>query len=83
MQAGSGAILETDLFPVRTSWLLHFQTENLPGLALGKNLEGTAAHFAIRGEPLLLDAGINRQVELLAAERALNGSRNFHNVKRD
>jgi uncharacterized phosphosugar-binding protein len=58
--------------------LCHLQTHNFPGLALGNHLEWPAAHFAIGGEPLRRDAGVDDQFKALAAERALDGMRYFH-----
>jgi hypothetical protein len=54
------------------------QAQNFTRLALDRDLERTAADFAIRREPLTADARINHDRARLAAERTGNRFTNFH-----
>ena len=54
------------------------QGENRAGLALGDHFKWPAANFAVGGESLRGDAGVDDQSDALAAERALNCLRNLH-----
>jgi hypothetical protein len=56
----------------------HVQAQNFPGLAFHGDLEWAAADFAIRGELLRSDAGVQGDVERLATEWALDSRRGFH-----
>ena len=60
------------------SILGHVQAENLARLAFGHNFQRPAAHFAVGCQPLALHARVHDHVKFLAAERALDGSGNFH-----
>ncbi|HEX4646864.1 MAG TPA: hypothetical protein VH598_14770 [Verrucomicrobiae bacterium] len=57
---------------------LHVQAQDFSRFALDDDFEGAAADFAIGGEALGGDAGVNGQVKGLAAERALKGLGNLH-----
>jgi hypothetical protein len=54
------------------------QILDLSRLALDTDFKWTAADFAICDELLARNAGVNEQLESLAAERALNGFGNLH-----
>jgi hypothetical protein len=56
------------------------QAQNLTRFAFGDDLKGTATDFAIGYETLGGDTGVHGDLEGLAAERALNGTRRFHVV---
>jgi hypothetical protein len=57
---------------------LHVQTDNLAWLAFRENFKWPAAHFAVGGESLRLDAGVDHQFEALTTEWALNGLGDLH-----
>jgi hypothetical protein len=57
---------------------LNFQGQNFARLAFGVDLERAAAYFAIRRKPLRRGAGVNYQVEALAAVGASDGFAGFH-----
>jgi hypothetical protein len=69
----SAAAMTQNLLPA-----LRLQPENLARLAFGEDLERPAADFAIGRKPLRGDAGVNHQVEALAAIWALDGLADFH-----
>ena len=50
----------------------HIQRQNFAGLALGHDFEWPAADLAISREPLRRDARIDRKLERLAAEGAMD-----------
>ena len=56
----------------------HLQAQNFSRLAFRKNFKGPAADFAIGGELLRLNAGIDDQFRTLATERTLDFFRNLH-----
>jgi hypothetical protein len=56
----------------------HVQAQNLARRAFDRHLERTAAHLAVRREPLVRHARVNDEVEALAAKRALDRFRDFH-----
>src|SRR5439155_9309268 len=56
------------------------QSENRAGLALGDHFKWPAANFAVGGESLRGDAGVDDQSDALAAERALKGRADFHTL---
>jgi hypothetical protein len=56
----------------------HVQAQNFARRALGRHLERTAAHFAVRREPLARHARVNDEVKALPAKRALDRFGNFH-----
>ena len=66
----------------RNSAALNLQAHHLARLALREDLEWPAAHFAIRREPLRLDAGVDHQLKILSAERALDGFADLHSLQR-
>jgi hypothetical protein len=51
---------------------------NPAGFAPGGDFEWPAAHFAIRGKPLVIKAGVNDHFTRLTAVRALDVSKFFH-----
>jgi len=55
------------------------QAQNFARLAFRQNLERTATNLAIGDELLGCHAGIDKEVEGLAAERALDGGADLHN----
>jgi hypothetical protein len=59
---------------------LHLNTQDFTGLAFNKNLKWPATDFAIGRKSLCPNAGINHEVEALAAKWALDGFGNFHVV---
>jgi len=63
---------------VGSSASLNTQAQNLSWLALDNHLAGTAANLAVNREPLQWNARIHRQIEALAAIRALDGFGEFH-----
>jgi hypothetical protein len=54
------------------------QAENLARLALCMDFQGPATNLAVGREMLAGDASIDNDLKGLTAERALNGSGNFH-----
>ena len=52
--------------------------EDLAGFAFDLEIEGAAADLAVGGQVLVGQAGIDDQIELLAAEGALDGLGDFH-----
>ena len=57
---------------------MHVQTDNLARLAFRENFKWPAAHFAIGGESLRLDTGVDHQFEALTAEWALDDLGDLH-----
>ena len=57
---------------------LHFDAQNFSRFTLCVNFERPAAHLAIGSEPLGRDAGVNRQLERLAAKGANDSFNGFH-----
>jgi hypothetical protein len=55
----NGAISEFFMVRDRCSAGKNFQAEDFAGFAFGEDLEGTAADFAVGGEALRGDAGVN------------------------
>jgi hypothetical protein len=55
-----------------------FDADYLPALAISKHLERPATHFAIGGELLVGEAGVNNQLTGLAAIGAQNVCEFFH-----
>jgi len=53
---------------------LRHEIHHFTRFAFGGDFERPTANFAIRGEPLRCYAGVDENLEALAAERALNGS---------
>ena len=56
----------------------HFEVQDFTPLAFGMDFDRTAADFAIRREPLVRHARVNDHLGGLAAERTLDGLKNFH-----
>ncbi len=56
----------------------HVQAKNFARLARHRHLERTAAHLAIRREPLIRHARVNGHLGGLPAKRTGNGFANFH-----
>jgi hypothetical protein len=56
----------------------HIQAQNFAGFAFCGDLERAAANFAIRGERLGRDTGINDEFEALSTERTLDGLGYLH-----
>src|SRR5688572_8823345 len=56
----------------------HIEAQDFARLAIDNHLKRTAADFAIRRETLRRDAGVDDQLEALAAERALDGFSDLH-----
>jgi hypothetical protein len=56
----------------------HLDAQNFAGFTFGKNLEWPATDFAIGRKPLRAGAGIDHDVEALAAKWALDGFGDFH-----
>ena len=65
------------------TWLsgFNFETQHFTRLAFGDDLEWPAADFAVGGETLKRHTRVNHQVEALAAKRALDGFRDFHDPR--
>ena len=55
-----------------------FQPQDFTRLTFHRDFERPTAHFTIRREPLLRDAGIDGELERLPAERALDSGGSFH-----
>jgi hypothetical protein len=68
--------------PKHRSTAVDSQAQNFPGLTFGGDLEGPAAHLAVRGEGLGRLAGVKENLKLLAAKRALNRLGCFHKLPR-
>jgi len=60
---------------------LHFQAQNFARLALGDDLEGAAADFAVGSETLRTGAGVDDKLHALAAERTPHCFGHFHETK--
>jgi hypothetical protein len=56
----------------------HLNTQDFAGLAFDNDFEWPATDFAIGRKSLRRNAGINHEVEALAAKWALDGFGNFH-----
>jgi hypothetical protein len=56
----------------------HVQAQNFSRFTLGCDFNRPAANFTIGRESLRRDAGIDSDIEVLTAERALNGFADFH-----
>jgi hypothetical protein len=64
--------------PRGISTLRHLQAQDFARFALGNDFKRPAANFAIRGEALRRDAGVNDQFHSLAAEGTKDGFSRFH-----
>src|SRR5262245_16385380 len=60
---------------------VRLKTEDFPRFAFHQHLKGPATYFTIGSEALGSNAGIDDQLEMLAAKRALNAFRNLHRRK--
>lgn len=56
----------------------HLQAEHFARFAFDKYFKGPAAYFAVGGESLGGNAGINYDIKALPAKGALDGFRDFH-----
>jgi hypothetical protein len=60
---------------------LDIQAQNFAGLAFGDDFERAAADFAVGGEALGGNSGVDHDAEGLAAERALHRFGDLHVVE--
>jgi len=64
--------------PRSVSTRLDFKAQDFARLALGEDFKRAAADFAVGGELLRGDGGVNGERESLSAEGALDFFGNFH-----